>query len=158
VQLRDGGAAGHNPYGVFQSIEGSPARLVMQEGGTRPFGHKEGVYESDDPYPGPFMAVGPGAAAFLNWCPACGGGPQASVSITIAGGDPAAVTDRFAVVTGDEQGEPLAVSFLFRQDREGFPSVGWALVNVNGPKGPTPTVFQTTDGGRTWTEVSSPQS
>ncbi|HYT79635.1 MAG TPA: hypothetical protein VEQ37_10345 [Actinomycetota bacterium] len=158
VRLTDGGAAGHNPYGVFQSVDGAPAKLVMQEGGTRPFGHQEGVYESEDPYPGPFAAVGPGAAAFLNWCPACGGGPQVSVSITLTGGDPAAVTDRFPVVTGDKQGEPVAVSFLAPKDGEGFPSAGWALVNLNGPKGPRSILYETTDGGRTWAEVSSPGS
>jgi photosystem II stability/assembly factor-like uncharacterized protein len=158
VQVKDGGAAGHQPYGVFQSVDGAPARLVMQEAGTRPFGNQDGVYESEDPYPGPFTARGFGSAYFLNWCPACGAGPQASVSITITGGDPAAVTDRFPVVNGDRQGEPVGVSFPAPRGGQDAPSLGWALVNVHGPKGPTSTIWKTTDGGRTWTEISSPES
>jgi photosystem II stability/assembly factor-like uncharacterized protein len=155
VQLRDGGAAGHNPYGVFQSVDGAPARLVMQEAGTVPFGHQDGVFESDDPYPGPFNVVAPGIAYSMNWCPACSGS-LASVSITItSGGD---VTDRFPVLTGDKHGEPLGVSFLPPEGGENVRVHGWALLNVNGSNGPESTILETTDGGRTWTVSFGPGS
>jgi photosystem II stability/assembly factor-like uncharacterized protein len=155
VLLRDGGAAGHNPYGVFQSVDGAPAKLVMQEAGTTPFGHQDGVYESNDPYPGPFSVVAPGAAYLMNWCPACGG-PLASVSITITSGPQ--VTDRFPVFAGDQQGEPLGVSFLPPEGSENVRVHGWALLNVSGPNGPESTILETTDGGRTWTVSFGPGS
>jgi photosystem II stability/assembly factor-like uncharacterized protein len=149
VQLTDGGAAGHTPYGVFQSIDGAQARLVMQEAGTRPFGHQEEVYESDDPYPGPFTVADAGAAYFLNWCPACVGGPQASVSITVTAGEPAVVTHRFPVVTGALPAQPLGVSFVAPEDGSA-PTHGWALVEMNDSHGPARVLLETRNGGKTW--------
>jgi photosystem II stability/assembly factor-like uncharacterized protein len=149
LMIRDGGAAGHVAYAVFESTNDPAGSLIMQEGGTRPLGHREGVYESEDPYPGPFTVVSPGAATFLNWCPACGGS-LASVSITITAGQPAAVTDRFPVVTGNVNGEPIGVSFLPPVNGEGVHPHGWALLKVSGDSGPRTVILETLDGGRTW--------
>lgn len=150
LQLTDGGAAGHKPYGVFQSVDGGPARLVLQEAGTTPFGQQDGVYESEDPYPGPFTVVAAGAAYLMNWCPQCSASLP-SVSITITAGQPAAVTDRFPVVIGDQQGQPLGVAFLPPEGSENVRVHGWALLDVSGARGSQPTILETTDGGRTWT-------
>jgi photosystem II stability/assembly factor-like uncharacterized protein len=143
VQVRDGGAAGHNPYGVFQSVDGGQARLVMQEAGTRPFGPQQGVYEAADPYPGPFAAVGQGAAYILNWCPACGGDlPFVSIERTHDGGGTWAVA---TIVDSNRPGEPVGISFI-------DPDNGWVLLGhlIGEHRNKAMVVLRTSDGGQTW--------
>ncbi|MGH2555939.1 MAG: hypothetical protein ACRDHO_09530 [Actinomycetota bacterium] len=151
VQVRGGSAAlGHLPYVAYQATDdgqgGLGVQFVMQEGGTHPLGPDHSAYSSEDPYPGPFTVVGPGSAYFLNWCPACGGSLP-TVSVTVTGGQPAVLTDRFPLFAGDLRAEPLGVAFL-----PGSSTHGWALLELSGGKGPQQTIYETTDGGRTWTE------
>jgi hypothetical protein len=143
VQVRDGGAAGHNPYGVFRSVDGGQARLVMQEAGTRPFGPQQDVYEAADPYPGPFAAVGPAAAYILNWCPACGGDlPFVSIERTQ---DSGATWADVTIVDSNRPGDPVGISFI-------DPDNGWVLLGhlIGDHKNKATVVLRTSDGGQTW--------
>lgn len=156
VLLRDGGAAGHVAYVVWQAADdgqgGYSIQFVIQEAGTHPLGSGySSVYNSEDPYPGPFTVVGPGSAYFLNWCPSCGGALP-SVSFTMTGGQPADVTNRFPVVVGGPQAQPVGVSFLPPEGSNGLSMRGWALIELSGDKGPNQMIFHTVDGGRTWTQ------
>jgi hypothetical protein len=151
VQVRGDAAAGHVPYVAYQATDdgqgGIEFQFVVQEGGAHPLGPDHSTaYSSEDPYPGPFAVVGPGSAYFLNWCPQCGGS-LATVSLTVTNGQPARVADRFTVVPGNLHAEPLGVAFL-----PGSATHGWALLEMSGDKGLSQTIFETHDGGRTWTE------
>jgi hypothetical protein len=140
VLLQDGGAAGHIAYVAYQATSdgqgGYKIQFVLQEGGTHPLGQDYGsVYNSEDPYPGPFTVVTAKVAYFMNWCPQC---QAPTLHLTKAAGNPPDVTDRFPVPAGDQPTQALGLSFLTEDH-------GWAVLEES-----ELVVVETRDGGRTW--------
>jgi photosystem II stability/assembly factor-like uncharacterized protein len=125
VLLTDGGAAGHLPYALFHTDDGTTWRPVLQEAGTSPLGQKDGVYASQDPYPGTFTVSGPKSAAFVTWCPACN---SVSLLRTSDGGTSWA---RLEVAGPDKGGDPTGTSFV-------DPDHGWVLFTAQTDAGPKP--------------------
>ncbi len=85
-------------------------------------------------YAGAMSAISPAAAAFVDWCPACGNGTAPWDLVTGSG----TTVTREAAVPGITQ--PEAASFL-------SPQTGW-IVGVAGPAGQR--IAYTADGGRSW--------
>lgn len=140
VLATDGGAAGHQAFGLLR-VGGGSAAPVLQEPGTHPFG-ADGVPPAAGPYAGPLVALDPEAARFVTWCPPCEGGP--TVMLTDDGG----ATWRTVQLPGDlgSVDVPVGMSFLDR-DR------GWLLLRREGTSPPGLLTFRTADGGLTWTEA-----
>ncbi|HXF57481.1 MAG TPA: hypothetical protein VNO34_07935, partial [Actinomycetota bacterium] len=138
VLARDGGAAGHEAFGLLR-VRGDAVAPVLQEPGTHPFG-TEGVPPAAGPYAGPLVALGGEGARFVTWCPPCEGGP--TVMLTDDGG----ATWRTVQLPGELSSAhvPVGMAFLDR-DR------GWLLLRREGPGRPGLLAFRTGDGGRTWT-------
>lgn len=93
-------------------------------------------------YAGPVSAISPSAAAFVDWCPACGQQGQGTVPWDL-------VTGSRAVAKGavGHLNEPEAASFLST-------TVGWVVGVVMRPVGSSSRQYQTIvtthDGGRSW--------
>ena len=93
-------------------------------------------------YPGPFSALGPSTAAFIDYCPACGPG---TAPWDLATGSGATLTVKGNV---GQVNVPLAASFLSAQ-------AGWVAGTAreftdNGKTRSQQRIVTTTDGGRTW--------
>ena len=100
------------------------------------------VAESPGAYAGPFSAISPSAAAFIDFCPACGLGT--------APWDLAAGSGAWLAPEGDVGGlnQPEAASFL-------SPQLGWVAGIMTSYFGPgrfrqRQRIVFTDDGGRTW--------
>jgi hypothetical protein len=136
------GAAGHTAFVLFRLGDGGPV-AVLQEAGTHPMGLDQGVPEAANPQPGPLAAFDGSAAALVTSCPPCGGDrPSVSFEST---SDQGAIWDHPTVFGSNPPGDPLGVSFI-------DPDHGWALLSVQGSKGPEWHVLVTADGGQTWVE------
>lgn len=140
VLATDGGAAGHQAFGVLR-VRGDSVAPVLQEPGTHPFGTDE-VPPAAGPYAGPLVALDRDTVRFAAWCPPCEGGP--AVMRTDDGG----ATWRTAQLPGQvgTVDVPVGMSFLDR-DR------GWLLLHREGTGPQRLLTLRTTDGGRTWTEA-----
>jgi photosystem II stability/assembly factor-like uncharacterized protein len=123
VLLTDGGAAGHLPYALFHTSDGTTWQPVLQEAGTSPLGQQAGVYASQDPYPGAFTVSGPKSAGFVAWCPACN---SVSLLRTTDGGTS---WNRLEVAGQDKGGDPTGASFV-------DPDHGWVLFTAQTDAGP----------------------
>ena len=93
-------------------------------------------------YPGPFSALGPSAAVFIDFCPACGPG---TAPWDLATGSGATLTVKGNV---GQVNVPLAASFLSTQ-------AGWVAGTAReftntGKSRSQQRIVATTDGGRTW--------
>ena len=93
-------------------------------------------------YPGPFSAVSPSAAVFIDFCPACGPG---TAPWDVATGSGAALTVKGNV---GQVNVPQAASFLSAQ-------AGWVAGTAreftdHGKSRDQQRIVATTDGGRTW--------
>ncbi len=144
IQLRGDAAAGTRPYVVFRSGDGGD-EPVLQERSSSPLGEKEKIYAAEDPQPGPFDAVSPHAAFFLNFCPPCGG--TSALTRTLDGGK---TWQRFDLPQ-EVEGEPIGLSFIDEQN-------GWATFSgkLANKLGETSNVFiyRTSDGGQSWQMLS----
>jgi hypothetical protein len=108
------------------------------------FPHPGAGVRADSPgsYAGPFSAISPSAAAFIDWCPACGPGTAPWDLVTGSG----AALARKGNFGGLNQ--PEAASFVTAQ-------LGWVagIVNHHNATGITrqdQLIVATNDGGRTW--------
>ena len=144
VQLRGDGAAGTRPYVVFRTEDGGP-QPVLQERSSSPLGETEKIYAAEDPQPGPFDAVSPHAAFFLNYCPPCG--PTFAVIRTLDGGES---WQRFDLPQ-EVQGDPMGFSLI--DENNGWAAIGRTLTNAQGVTGNV-FVLKTSDGGQTWRVLS----
>ncbi len=144
VQLRGDGAAGARPYVVFRTEDGG-FEPILQERSSSPLGEKEKIYTAEDPQPGPFTAVSPDAAFFLNYCPPCGA--TFAVTRTLDGGES---WQRFDFPQG-VHGEPMGLFFI--DEKNGWAAIGRTLTNAQGV---TANVFilRTSNGGETWSILS----
>jgi hypothetical protein len=102
-------------------------------------------------YAGPFSAISPSAAAFIDWCPACGPGTAPWDPVTGSG----ASLRREPNVGGLNQ--PEAASFV-------SPRLGWVVGienhhNATGITSQHQRIVVTEDAGRTWhTQYTSPST
>ena len=144
IQLRGDGAAGSRPYVVFRTEEGGP-QPVLQERSSSPLGDEKEIYAAEDPQPGPFDAVSPHAAFFLNYCPPCGG--TFGVTRTLDGGES---WQRFDLPQ-EVQGEPMGLSFI--DENNGWAAIGRTLTNAQGVRANV-FILRTSNGGETWSTVS----
>jgi hypothetical protein len=94
-------------------------------------------------YPGPFSALGPSTAVFIDFCPACGPG-TAPWDLATSSGTTLTVKGNVGQVN-----VPLAASFLSTQ-------AGWVAgtareyTDTGGKTRSQQRIVATTDGGRTW--------
>lgn len=138
VLVSGGGAAGHVAYAAFQITPGPGAGSADDVHPVLVASFAAGeigvdAYQDDDPYPGVLTVVGPGAAYFINWCPACDG---SWASLVKTEGEPGAVTDRIALPATGNPATPLGISFVDADH-------GWVLFQ-------TGLLLKTSDGGHTW--------
>jgi hypothetical protein len=100
-------------------------------------------------YAGPFSALSPSAAVFIDYCPACGPG-TAPWDVAAGSGATLAVKGNVGKIT-----DPQAASFLSAQ-------AGWVAGTASeftdpGKSREQQRIVATTDGGRTWQlEYASP--
>ena len=140
VLVTDGGAAGHLPYAIYQTVEGGPkVTPLLQEAGTHPLSNVKGVTDAEDPYPGPLTAFDSQHALFVGWCPACG--LSMALYATSDGGQH---WGRATLVR--QLATPLGMSFADHDH-------GWILFQKGQPPTPTWTVMSTSDGGKTWSTL-----
>jgi hypothetical protein len=117
------------------------------------FPHPDAHVRTNSPgsYAGPFSAISPSAAAFIDWCPACGPGTAPWDLVTSSG----ASLTRKGNVGG--LNNPEAASFL-------SPQLGWVAgivnhYNATGIISQDQRIVFTNDAGRTWhVQYTSPRA
>ena len=139
-----GAASGQQPHAAFHT-DGGPWRAVFAE---QYFQYPGFTFEGQSPgsSPGPFSAIGPETAFFLDTCSACGAG-----------------TVPAAVVTGTQQRDTITkrpdLGLLTSLDGLSFSDSqhGWATgqlvvpgTRAGGTSRNTWRIVATSDGGRTW--------
>lgn len=145
LSIGPGAAMSQQPHvGYHAGAAGATAIFAEQYfPGPNPPGRAPGSYS------GPFSALGPSAAVFIDYCPACGPG---TAPWDLATGSGATLTVKGNV---GKINDPKAASFLSAQ-------VGWVAGTAReftsaGKSREQQRIVATTDGGRTWQlEYASP--
>lgn len=138
LSIGPGAAMSQQPHiGYHAGAAGATAIFAEQYfPGPNPPGRAPGSY------PGPFSALSPSAAVFIDYCPACGPG---TAPWEVAAGSGATLTVKGNI---GKVNVPQAVSFLSAQ-------AGWVAGTAreftdNGKSREQQRIVATTDGGRTW--------
>jgi len=134
--LGQGAAMGNAPYLAYTSRNGREWHALFEDQYTES-ALRPGLRLPEGPgsYPGPFSAIGPGAAAFVGFTPPDGDGAAPLELVSGGGRTLAKVGDVSAV------NEPFAAAFL-------SPARGW-VVGENLRTGAC-SIEATADAGRTW--------
>lgn len=137
-----GGAASSQQAHTAFHLRGRDSYPIYTE---RYFPHP-GVHtdvESPGGYSGPFSAVSPSTAFFVDYCPACGSG-TAPLAVTYDAG-------RTLVRRGDVPGLSQAAGASFVNDRQGWVVGGKELYRNGRHRGVRYRILRTDDGGQHWT-------
>lgn len=140
LDIGPGAASSQQPHVGYHAGPAGAAPIFAEQY----FPHPGARARTDSPgsYAGPFSAISPAAAAFIDWCPACGPGTAPWDLVTGSGASRA----RERNVGG--LNDPAAASFV-------SPKLGWVagIVNHYNATGITrqdQRIVVTDDGGRTW--------
>jgi photosystem II stability/assembly factor-like uncharacterized protein len=140
LDIGPGAEASQEPH-VGYHADGAATVPVFAEQYFPHTGVRVGV-ASPGSYPGPFSAISPSAAVFIDWCPACGAGTTPWALVSGSGASLA----RSAGLGGLNY--PEAASFM-------SPRLGWVAgtvtrSNSTGVTGYDERILVTYDAGRTW--------
>jgi photosystem II stability/assembly factor-like uncharacterized protein len=140
LDIGPGAASSQQPHVGYHASQAAAAPIFAEQY----FPHPGAEVRAGSPgsYAGPFSAISPSAAAFIDWCPACGPGTAPWDLVTGSGAFPA----REGNVKG--LNHPAAASFLSTQ-------LGWVIgivnhYNATGITGQNQRIVVTKDAGRTW--------